>query len=121
MDHCLRPSRICRPLPLSPTLGSALFPFVLMVGPFPFVFLKKSVRTLLASLLVIAKLLRTPFGPGVKCPLRPLLRDLKVGSKTPTSYLVPFFEQVEGMPSSTVDFQVWLHQLSTADVTFVSP
>ena len=48
-------------------------------------------------------------------------RDLKVGSKTPTSFLVPFFEHVEGMPSRKIDLQVWLHQLSTADVTFASP
>ena len=48
-------------------------------------------------------------------------RDLKVGLKTPSSYLVPFFEHVEGMPSRKIDLQVWLHQLSTADVTFASP
>ena len=48
-------------------------------------------------------------------------RDLKVGSQAPVSYLVPFFEHIEGMPSRKIDLQVWLHQLSTADVTFASP
>ena len=48
-------------------------------------------------------------------------RDLKVGTKDPVSYLVPFFEKAPGLPTRKIDLQVWLHQLSTAEVSFASP
>ena len=48
-------------------------------------------------------------------------RDLKVGTRDPVSYLVPFFEKAPGLPTRRVDLQVWLHQLSTAEVSFASP
>ena len=48
-------------------------------------------------------------------------RDLKVGTKDPVSYLVPFYEKAPGLPTRRVDLQVWLHQLSTVEVSFASP
>ena len=47
--------------------------------------------------------------------------DLKVGTKDPVSYLVPFYEKAPGLPTRRVDLQVWLHQLSTVEVSFASP
>ena len=48
-------------------------------------------------------------------------RDMKVGSVTPKMLLVPFFEQVEGLPNRKIDLQVWLHQLTEHEVLFASP
>ena len=48
-------------------------------------------------------------------------KDLKVGVAPPVMLLAPFTEVVEGLPPSTVDLQVWLHQLTDQSVTFASP